>query len=126
MIACCWRWPDESNPPSPAAANPNSAPAAQALARVRCPEVPAYLFAPERCPGAALRVGSGDTRPAQLIRWLKASTDPLLGELEAAAADGAWLQARAVAIPWPSAARHHKKEKVLTTAQRLNISNLKS
>lgn len=67
--------------------------AAQALARVRCPEVPAYLFAPERCPGAALRVGSGATDPAQLIRDLRAVSDPLLGLLEAAGADGAWLEA---------------------------------
>lgn len=79
--------------------------AAQALARVRCPEVPAYLFAPERCPGAALRVGSGDTRPAQLIRWLKASTDPLLGELEDAAADGAWLQA------WAELGAHRNRQR---------------
>ena len=79
--------------------------AAQALARVRCPEVPAYLFAPERCPGAALRVGSGDTRPAELIRWLKASTDPLLGELEDAAADGAWLQA------WAELGAHRNRQR---------------
>jgi hypothetical protein len=67
--------------------------AAQALARVRSPEVPAYLFAPERCPGAALRVGSGAPNPAQLIAHLRAVSDPLLGVLEAAGADGAWLQA---------------------------------
>jgi len=67
--------------------------AAQALARVRCPDVPAYLYAPERCPGAALRVGSGDSRPAELIRHLRAVADPLLGQLEGAGAEGAWLQA---------------------------------
>ena len=67
--------------------------AAQALARVRSPEVPAYLFAPERCPGGALRVGSGATDPAQLIAHLRAAADPWLGMLEAAGADGAWLQA---------------------------------
>ena len=67
--------------------------AAQALARVRCPEVPAYLFAPERAPGAALRVGSGATDPAQLIADLRAVADPLLGQLEAGDAEGAWLQA---------------------------------
>ena len=66
---------------------------AQALARVRCPEVRAYLFAPERCPGAALRVGSGATDPEQLIAHLKAVSDPLLGQLQAADADGAWLAA---------------------------------
>jgi hypothetical protein len=79
--------------------------AAQALARVRCPEVPAYLFAPERCPGAALRVGSGDTRPAELIRWLQASADPLLGELQEAAADGAWLQA------WAELGAHRNRQR---------------
>jgi len=41
--------------------------AAQALARVRSPEVPAYLFAPERCPGGAMKVGSGSAEPAELI-----------------------------------------------------------
>ncbi|MCP9910245.1 DUF3854 domain-containing protein [Cyanobium sp. BA20m-p-22] len=66
---------------------------AQALARVRCPEVPAYLYAPERCPGAALRVGSGATDPAQLIADLRAVADPLYGQLAAADAEGAWLAA---------------------------------
>lgn len=65
--------------------------AAQALARVRCPEVPAYLFAPERCPGAALRVGSGATDPAQLIRDLRAVADPLFGQLQDAGEP--WLEA---------------------------------
>ena len=65
----------------------------QAVARVRNKAVPVYLFAPERCPGAALRVGSGDTKPAQLIQSLKATTDPLYGALESAGADGLWLQA---------------------------------
>jgi hypothetical protein len=67
--------------------------AAQALARVRSPEVPAYLYAPERCPGSALQVGSGATDPAQLIADLRTAADRLLGVLEAAGADGAWLQA---------------------------------
>lgn len=67
--------------------------AAQALARVRCPEVPAYLFAPERCPGAALRVGSGATDPQQLIADLRAVADPLLGQLEGGDAEGIWLDA---------------------------------
>jgi len=66
---------------------------AQALARVRCPEVPAYLYAPERCPGAALRVGSGATDPAQLIADLQAVADPLYGQLQAGDAEGAWLAA---------------------------------
>jgi hypothetical protein len=67
--------------------------ATQAVARVRCPEVPAYLFAPERAPGAALRVGSGATNPTELIRHLRAAGDPLLGQLQAAGSDGAWLDA---------------------------------
>jgi hypothetical protein len=65
--------------------------AAQAVARVRCPEVPGWLFAPERAPGAALRVGSGATDPAELIRHLRAVADPLLGQLEGAG--DAWLEA---------------------------------
>ena len=71
---------------------------AQALARVRCPEVPAYLYAAERCPGdgggrGGLRVGTGATDPAQLIADLRAGTDPLYGQLDAADAEGAWLAA---------------------------------
>ena len=64
---------------------------AQAAARVRCPDVPVWLFAPESCPGAGLKVGSGATNPAQLIADLRATTDPVLGELQ----DGgdAWLEA---------------------------------
>jgi hypothetical protein len=69
--------------------------AAQALARVRCPEVPAYLYAPERSPGAALRVGSGDTDPARVIAALRAVSNPLLGELEEAGPEGALLEAYA-------------------------------
>ncbi|MFN7741557.1 MAG: hypothetical protein ACK5RA_15100, partial [Cyanobacteriota bacterium] len=79
--------------------------AAQALARVRSPKVPAYLFAPERCPGAALRVGSGATDPAELIAKLRAVSDPLLGVLEAARADGAWLQA------WAELGAHRNRQR---------------
>jgi hypothetical protein len=79
--------------------------AAQALARVRSPEVPAYVFAPERSPGAALRVGSGATDPAELIAQLRAVSDPLLGVLEAAGADGAWLQA------WAELGAHRNRQR---------------
>jgi hypothetical protein len=65
--------------------------AAQALARVRCPEVPAWLFAPEQA--QLIRVGSGATDPAKLIAVLKNSTDPLLGALRESGAEAAWLQA---------------------------------
>ena len=78
---------------------------AQALARVRSPQVPAYLFAPERCPGAALRVGSGATDPDRLIRDLQAVADPLFGELEAAGAEGAWLQA------WAELGAHRNRQR---------------
>ena len=66
---------------------------AQALARVRCPEVPAYLFAPDRCPGSALRVGSGATDPARLVAELRATADPLLGALQTPDDGGACLEA---------------------------------
>ena len=65
----------------------------QAAARVRCPDVPVYLFAPERCPGAGLQVGSGATDRRQLIADLKAVSDPLFGELDGAGANGVWLEA---------------------------------
>ena len=64
---------------------------AQALGRVRCPAVPAFVFAPERCPGNALRVGSGSTKGAQLVSDMRAVADPLLGVL--ADAGDAWLDA---------------------------------
>lgn len=66
---------------------------AQALARVRSPEVPAYLFAPEACPGNALTLtgASSSTDPAQLIADLRAATDPVLGRLQDAGPE--WLQA---------------------------------
>ena len=64
---------------------------AQALARVRCPEVPAYVFAPLRCPGGALRVGSEATDPAQLIADLRAVADTLYGQLQDAG--DPWLEA---------------------------------
>jgi hypothetical protein len=67
--------------------------AAQALARVRCPSVPAWIFAPERSPGKGLRVGSGATDPAALISDLKNTTDPLLGALQESGPEEAWLKA---------------------------------
>lgn len=89
--------------------------AAQALARVRCPEVPAYLFAPERCPGAALRVGSGATDPQQLIADLRAVADPLLGQLECGDAEGIWLDA------WAELGAHRNKQRF---AYRATIAGL--
>jgi hypothetical protein len=67
--------------------------AAQALARVRCPEVPAWLFAPERSPGKGLREGSGAADPAALIADLRKAADPWLGVLEESGPDGAFLKA---------------------------------
>jgi hypothetical protein len=89
--------------------------AAQALARVRCPEVPAYLYAPEACPGAALRVGSGSTDPAELIRHLRAVADPLLGVLEGGDAEGAWLEA------WAELGAHRNRQRF---AYRATIAGL--
>ncbi len=78
--------------------------AAQAVARVRSPEVPAYVFAPENSPGHALRVGSGATDPAELIARLRAVTDPLLGMLEAIGPDRALLQA------WAELGAHRNRQ----------------
>jgi len=66
---------------------------AQVVARVRCPNVPAWIYAPEKAPGKALRVGSGATKPDQLIGDLRAVSDPLYGQLNAAGSDGIWLKA---------------------------------
>ncbi|MBU6353391.1 MAG: DUF3854 domain-containing protein [Cyanobacteria bacterium REEB498] len=65
----------------------------QAVARVRSPEVPVWIYAPERCPGADLRVGSGAKTPDQLLADLRATTSPLRQLLEAGDPDGAWLRA---------------------------------
>jgi hypothetical protein len=88
---------------------------AQALARVRCPEVPSYVFAPEVCPGAALRVGSGSTDPAELIRHLRAVSDPLLGELPDGDDRGAFLQA------WAELGAHRNRQRF---AYRATIAGL--
>jgi hypothetical protein len=63
----------------------------QALARVRCPDVPAWLFAPEQAP--LIRVGSGATDPAELIAHLRGAADPLLGALQESGAEQAYLKA---------------------------------
>jgi hypothetical protein len=89
--------------------------AAQALARVRCPEVPAYLFAPETCPGGALQVGSGATDPAQLLADLRAVSGRLLGELEAGDDMGAWVQA------WAELGAHRNRQRF---AYRATIAGL--
>jgi hypothetical protein len=89
--------------------------AAQAMARVRCPDVPAYLYAPERCPGDGLRVGGGATDPVELIRQLRAVTDPLLGVLERGDAEGAWLQA------WAELGAHRNRQRY---AYRATIAGL--
>jgi hypothetical protein len=65
---------------------------AQALARVRCPEVPCWLFAPEKAPGNALRVGNGATDPEALDRWL-AGVCHFLGAEGEAAQERAWRRA---------------------------------
>jgi len=83
---------------------------AQALARVRCPEVPVWLFAPDRCPGGALRVGSGATDPARLIAELRAAADPLLGALEAPADGGACLEA------WAELGAHRNRQRLAYAA----------
>jgi hypothetical protein len=49
-------------------------------------------------------VGSGATDPAELIAHLRAVSDPLLGVLEAAGADGAWLQA------WAELGAHRNRQ----------------
>jgi len=65
---------------------------AQALARVRSAEVPCWLFAPEKAPGNALRVGNGATDPEALDRWL-AGNDRFFGATGAAGPDLAWRRA---------------------------------
>jgi hypothetical protein len=87
----------------------------QAAARVRCPDVPVFLFAPERCPGAGLRVGSGATNRRQLIADLKAVSDPLFGELDGAGANGVWLEA------WAELGAHRNRQRF---AYRATIAGL--
>lgn len=77
---------------------------AQALARVRCPEVPAWLFAPERSPGKGLRVGSGATDPAALIAALRKTPDRLFGLLQESGPEEAWLKA------WAALGAHRNRQ----------------
>lgn len=91
--------------------------AAQALGRVRNPEVPGWVFAPDRCPGAALKVGSGATTPRQLLADLHAATGPLrrlLSDLQAVGHDWA-LQA------WAELGAHRNRQRF---AYRATISGL--
>ena len=78
----------------------------QALARVRAPEVPCYVFAPSSATGASLRPpGASDaTDPAQLIAELRRAGDALLGQLEGGGAGGAFLQA------WAELAAHRNRQ----------------
>lgn len=70
---------------------------AQAAARVRDSGCPVFCFAPERSPGDHLRVGSGDTDPAQLLRHLGETERLLLADLIAA---GGWQPETNNPGPW--------------------------
>ena len=63
--------------------------AAQACARVRNKDVPAFVFAPRQSPGGGLSIGAGSSKPRDLIKHLERVTDPLFGQLEDAG--DAWL-----------------------------------
>lgn len=69
---------------------------AQALARVRdgCPR---HLYAPERSPGGALRVGCGSTDPAALLGRLSEHEAAAVAQLLAA---GGWSPTANTAGPW--------------------------
>ena len=60
---------------------------AQAAARVRDPGCPVFVFCPKQAPGGHLKVGSGDTKPAALLRHLARCEAQLLADLTAA---GGW------------------------------------
>ena len=70
---------------------------AQAAARVRDPAVPVFAFCPEKAPGDALRVGSGATCPADLLRHLRRLEPQLLADLTAAAG---WDPSASNESPW--------------------------
>lgn len=71
---------------------------AQAAARVRDPGAPVFMFCPERSPGGALKIGSGDTDPAALLRHLRRCEAQLLADLSegwdpmAGASEAPWLR----------------------------------
>ena len=70
---------------------------AQAAARIRDPGCPVFAFAPKQSPGGALRVGSGDTDPAALLRHLAHCEAQLLAQLTAA---GGWDPMARNESPW--------------------------
>jgi hypothetical protein len=70
---------------------------AQAAARVRDPGCPVFVFCPKQSPGGALRVGSGDTDPAALLRHLAHHEAQLLAQLTAA---GGWDPMARNESPW--------------------------
>ena len=71
---------------------------AQAAARVRDARCPVWCFAPERSPGGQLRIGSGDTTAAGILKSLRHVEPQLIADLIAAGYDlptsncGPWLQ----------------------------------
>lgn len=69
---------------------------AQALARVR-DDCPRHLYAPERSPGGALRVGCGSTDPAALLGRLSEHEAAAVAQLLAA---GGWTPTTNTAGPW--------------------------
>jgi hypothetical protein len=68
---------------------------AQAAGRVR-DDIPRFLFAPERTPGAALRIGNGSADPDQIIRS-QGEHAALAGQLLAA---GGWSVSNPISGPW--------------------------
>ncbi|GCE65821.1 hypothetical protein OMCYN_01767 [cyanobiont of Ornithocercus magnificus] len=71
---------------------------AQAAARVRDSNCPVWCFAPERSPGDQLRIGSGDTTAAAILKSLRHVEPQLIADLITAGYDlatsncGPWLQ----------------------------------
>jgi ribonuclease HI len=68
---------------------------AQAAARVRDPRCPVTIYAPEMAP--QLRIGSGDTSPADLLKHLAATEAQLLAALVGAAG---WQPSATNESPW--------------------------
>ena len=70
---------------------------AQAAARVRDPGCPVFVFCPKQSPGGHLKIGSGDTKPAALLRHLARCEGQLLADLTAA---GGWDPMERNESPW--------------------------
>ena len=100
-----------------AIAGGNTAPegVVQSIARVRC-DCPRHIYAPERCPGDRLRIGSGSIDHLHMLKSLDHHTTVVVGQLAQAGVNletgsiGPWLSL------WARLAAHQNRQSIAFSA----------